>query len=200
MANEINKKKLQSIQTREKLIDAATTRFSQLGYMGCSLDAIAQAAGITKGAVYTHFASKAEFFIAIIEYAYRRAVDRANELKTRLSWIDAIIELLSECARNPEFPIDHKLYTEILAVANRENEVKAAFLRYQDEFISMIEKWIQDGHKNARNITDIDVKRVTRMIFVLCNGLIVRLADGNYLDNNEDIKTYENTIRYLLKA
>jgi len=58
-------------QTRERLIDAAADVFNRLGYHGASLEAVADAAGYTKGAVYSNFASKADLFVALAE---RRSV------------------------------------------------------------------------------------------------------------------------------
>ncbi len=54
-------------QTREQLLDAAVDVFNRLGYFGASLEAVAEAAGYTKGAVYSNFATKAELFRAVME-------------------------------------------------------------------------------------------------------------------------------------
>ena len=54
-------------QTRERLLDAAEDVFNRLGYFGASLEAVADAAGYTKGAVYSNFATKAELFGAVME-------------------------------------------------------------------------------------------------------------------------------------
>jgi AcrR family transcriptional regulator len=54
-------------QTRERLLDAAADVFNRLGYHGASLEAVAEAAGYTKGAVYSNFASKAELLAALAE-------------------------------------------------------------------------------------------------------------------------------------
>jgi AcrR family transcriptional regulator len=54
-------------QTRERLIDAAATVFAQRGFETASLDEVAAAAGYTKGAVYSNFASKTDLLIALIE-------------------------------------------------------------------------------------------------------------------------------------
>jgi AcrR family transcriptional regulator len=48
------------------LIDAAMDLFASYGYRGTSLARIARAAGVTKGALYWHFADKEEFFIAVV--------------------------------------------------------------------------------------------------------------------------------------
>jgi len=54
-------------QTRERLIDAAAQVFARRGFEAASLDEVAAAAGYTKGAVYSNFASKTELFVALIE-------------------------------------------------------------------------------------------------------------------------------------
>ena len=54
-------------QTRERLLAAAAEVFKRQGYSGASLEAVAEAAGYTKGAVYSNFATKADLFTALIE-------------------------------------------------------------------------------------------------------------------------------------
>jgi AcrR family transcriptional regulator len=48
------------------LINAAMDLFASYGYRGTSLARIAQAAGVTKGALYWHFTDKEEFFLAVV--------------------------------------------------------------------------------------------------------------------------------------
>lgn len=61
--------------TRERLLDAAADVFNRLGYHGASLDAVAEAAGYTKGAVYSNFATKGDLFLALLQ---RHAVAQAK--------------------------------------------------------------------------------------------------------------------------
>ena len=53
-------------QTRERLLDAAAQVFARRGFESASLDEVAAAAGYTKGAVYSNFASKTDLVIALI--------------------------------------------------------------------------------------------------------------------------------------
>lgn len=53
-------------QTRERLLEAAAAVFAERGYDGASLDDVAAAAGLTKGAVYSGFSSKDELFFALV--------------------------------------------------------------------------------------------------------------------------------------
>lgn len=53
--------------TRKKILAAAAALFRGQGYAGLGIDALAKAAGVTNGAFYGHFASKAEAYRATVE-------------------------------------------------------------------------------------------------------------------------------------
>lgn len=53
--------------TRQQVIHAAMDIFSRDGYTKASLDAIAEQAGYSKGAIYSNFANKADLFLAAID-------------------------------------------------------------------------------------------------------------------------------------
>src|SRR6266478_4684690 len=53
--------------TREKLFEAAARVFEEQGIGGASIEAIAAAAGFTRGAFYSNFNSKDELIIAMLE-------------------------------------------------------------------------------------------------------------------------------------
>ncbi|MGX5027335.1 acrEF/envCD operon transcriptional regulator [Enterobacter asburiae] len=61
------KKKEEAQQTRQQLIEAAIGQFATRGVANTTLTDIADAAKVTRGAIYWHFASKAEIFNAIWE-------------------------------------------------------------------------------------------------------------------------------------
>ena len=69
-------------QTREDLIDAAEELFSENGFHATSLDAVAIAAGYTKGAVYSNFSSKEDLFFAVYERRVARHEAHVEELLT----------------------------------------------------------------------------------------------------------------------
>ena len=61
--------KEEAAQTRQTILDAALTIFSKQGYQAARLQEIAEAAGVTRGAVYHHFGGKSQLFITLIEEA-----------------------------------------------------------------------------------------------------------------------------------
>lgn len=67
-------------RTRQELIDAAAVVFAKHGYHGASVDQVAEAAGYTKGAVYSNFRSKEQLFLELLD----RQLDRSVELLERV--------------------------------------------------------------------------------------------------------------------
>lgn len=59
-------------QTRERLLRAAADVFAQRGYDGTRVADIAVAAGVSNGAMYAHFASKADLLVAALHAHGRR--------------------------------------------------------------------------------------------------------------------------------
>jgi len=70
--------KEEALETREQLLDAAERVFRERGVGHASLAEVADAAGVTRGAVYHHFESKAELFQALMARA-EMPIDTAFE-------------------------------------------------------------------------------------------------------------------------
>lgn len=58
-----------ALKTRQLLIESAIQQFALRGVTSTTLADIADAAGVTRGAVYWHFASKAELFNEMVATA-----------------------------------------------------------------------------------------------------------------------------------
>ncbi len=64
--------KQEAALTRNSLLKAALTVFSRSGYAAATLEDVAAEGGVTRGAIYWHFGSKAELYNALLdEYAGR---------------------------------------------------------------------------------------------------------------------------------
>ncbi|WP_052666340.1 TetR/AcrR family transcriptional regulator [Nitriliruptor alkaliphilus] len=75
-----NRRDEQRERTRQELIDAAAVVFAKHGFHGASVDQVAEAAGYTKGAVYSNFRSKEQLFLELLD----RQLDRSVELLERV--------------------------------------------------------------------------------------------------------------------
>src|SRR2546423_10939994 len=66
----------QSEATRAALMGAARPLFAERGYAAVGTEEIVQRAGVTRGALYHHFAGKEELFAAVYEQVERELTER----------------------------------------------------------------------------------------------------------------------------
>jgi AcrR family transcriptional regulator len=66
-------------ETREALIRAARQLFAEQGFSEVALETIVRAAGVTRGALYHHFADKTELFAAVFERVEAEVAERMGE-------------------------------------------------------------------------------------------------------------------------
>jgi AcrR family transcriptional regulator len=66
-------------ETREALIEAARPLFAAQGFAEVALETIVRAAGVTRGALYHHFADKTELFAAVFEKVEGEVAARMGE-------------------------------------------------------------------------------------------------------------------------
>ena len=65
--------------TKERILEAALELFAEKGYLGSSMSDIANRLGITKGALYKHYAGKQEILDSIVERMNKMDYERAEE-------------------------------------------------------------------------------------------------------------------------
>jgi AcrR family transcriptional regulator len=64
----------------QELLDAALTVFAERGYRNTRIDDVAEAAGVTKGAVYHYFATKEDLLLRAIEHYHERAFGEIGDM------------------------------------------------------------------------------------------------------------------------
>ncbi len=118
-------------QVRRSLLDAARDVFVRDGFHGASLDSVADAAGLTKGAVYSRFSSKADLFLALLEERIAERVAQVESvldsespkrdaaavtrqyldvLRGQMAWTLLVLEFRIHAARDPEL---NRRYAEL---------------------------------------------------------------------------------------
>lgn len=84
-------------------------------------------------------------FKAAIGIQYDKALERAQEARHCESHLSGVIWFMAECIRNCGFPMDHRLWAEILAVASRDGDIKKYFMTEDSEMRCMFKKMLQRG-------------------------------------------------------
>lgn len=109
-------KKIQALETRNRILDAAVDIFYARGVSQASLTDVANAAGITRGAIYWHFKNKTDLFNSmcdrvrlpikawILNCAEDRALDPLGQFRSHCLFV------LQEVVHNPQ---SRKIFTII---------------------------------------------------------------------------------------
>ena len=107
--------------TRDKLFEAAARVFEDQGIGGASIEAIALAAGFTRGAFYSNFASKDELIIAMIENHVEQYIRRMHELLARHKNLADFIDALKTMDRSQQDPLGRSplLHMEMILFVSR---------------------------------------------------------------------------------
>jgi AcrR family transcriptional regulator len=109
--------------TREKLFEAAARVFEEQGIGGASIEAIAAAASLTRGAFYSNFKSKDELIIAMLEDHVEQSIRRSLGLLATHKNLADFIDALKTMDRSQQDPLGRSplLHMEmILFVARAE--------------------------------------------------------------------------------
>jgi len=107
--------------TRDKLFEAAARVFEEQGIGGASIEAIAAAAGFTRGAFYSNFASKDELIIAMLEDHVEQSIRRMHELLARHKNLADFIDALKTMDRSQQDPLGRSplLHMEMILFVSR---------------------------------------------------------------------------------
>jgi AcrR family transcriptional regulator len=126
-------------ETRRRIVDAARHEFSLRGYGAATNRAIAAMSGVTTGAVYHHYSSKAELYCAVHADAHDRVYSRfAATSRLSASFIDMFDGVLDVAAEmNEDDPslaafigaarVDRRRHRELAVVIPDDRIRRAAF-------------------------------------------------------------------------
>ena len=138
-----NPRKLQerTAITRDKLLGAAERVFAHRGYENAQLEEIAQASGFSKGALYAHFKSKEELFLALAktkaagyQTKLRLALDSAP---TRQAKIAAFRSFYVNLSKEKEWAL---IILEAKLFVRRHPEVRESLRRAEEEMEDSVEQ------------------------------------------------------------
>jgi AcrR family transcriptional regulator len=172
-------------QTRARLLQAASEVFASHGYDRASLDDVAAAAGLTKGAVYSSFASKDELFYALMRERIDErlafvaaAVDRQTTLQDTTRAAGAgLAELIFSQADW------HLLFIEFWARAVRDPSLRKEFARHRRTARALIARFLEQQAAQLGIGLPAPADQLAVAVLALSNGIAIeQLADPDTVD------------------
>lgn len=175
----------EALATRTRILDAAERVFSRRGVSRTSLDDVARAAGVTRGAIYWHFHDKADLFDAMLG---RVALPMEEMLQRTVAGGDPLahvrgrsVAVLRKVAGDPRARrvldvIAHKCeyVDEMAAVRRRLNGMRANCL-------AQLESAFRDAIRRGALPTAVEPRAAAVGLHALVDGLITNwLVDPKY--------------------
>jgi AcrR family transcriptional regulator len=165
-------------ETREQVLAAAARVFAQRGFHGTSLEAIAEEAGFSRGAVYYNYADKEELFLELLD---RRCAERAEDLREVFAEGDT--SDVAATSRQAQLAAEHALdamtgdpewralYMEFLAHAARDASFRRAFARRTDQMRGALEEVVVERTRPVADALGMEPEQLAVVIDALGTGL-----------------------------
>ncbi|MGH2714028.1 MAG: TetR/AcrR family transcriptional regulator [Thermoleophilaceae bacterium] len=164
-------------ETREQVLAAAARAFARNGFHVTSLEAVAEEAGFSRGAVYYNFADKEELFLELLD---RRCAERAQDLREVFADTDDDVAATSRQAQlAAQQALDamtgdvewRALYMEFLAHAARNPAFRRAFARRTDQMRSALEEVVVERAQPFADALGMEPEQLAVVIDALGTGL-----------------------------
>ncbi|MCZ4053313.1 TetR family transcriptional regulator [Oxalobacter sp. OxGP1] len=179
-----------TLETRDRILDAAEDVFNESGYSNTTLNEIAEAAGVTRGAIYWHFKNKEDLFQAMC-------------LRIRVP-MDALIEgIVEKGVNDPIAQLSRTHETIMLEVINNPHYRKVLnilfhkceFTRETDQIVIQQKEWhtysrniirtiLVNAQKKAQLPADLDIELACNLLGFMFRGL---LADWLFMPDSFDL-------------
>ncbi len=167
-------KQLQSEQTRQQIIGAASLLFVRKGFFGTSIADLAKATGLTKGALYHHFENKDAIFFAVIE-SVRQTWDE-QVVRDVLSTKNAQTRLTTLIERHTRLLCENEHLCLLLnGLVMEMDEINPQFmdalLEIYSDLTQFIQRIIQKGQAVGEIRADLDPRLVAFNIVGMLRGI-----------------------------
>lgn len=182
-------------ETRERVLEGAAAVFARRGYDGASMAALADAAGVSSGAIYSHFGSKAELFVATLRS--HGSVELEALLAIGPTGADALRTITERgIALAHRDPREGSLLVEAIVAAKRHPEVAelltSAIAEREHRFASLLAA----GQADGALAPSLRTGAVSRFVLMLVLGSLLASAmdlppvdDGEWADLIDDLVT-----------
>jgi AcrR family transcriptional regulator len=149
-------------ETRERLLSAAADVFAERGFDGTRVADIAAAAGVSNGALYAHFGSKAELLFGALRKHGRRVLAEALAADPDREVTDVLLDIGRDLPRRH----DARGYLIVEAlVAARRDEAVAGQMR---DYIGERAGWLADLVRVAQDDGEFDPALSPNALAHLC--------------------------------
>jgi AcrR family transcriptional regulator len=163
---------------RRRLLDAALKVFAEFGFESASVDQVAAAAGLTKGAVYSNFAGKDDLFFAMMSDQVMSRVEAVQAIlaanpadaQPRQTLQDVGRVLTEAFTEQRDWQL---VYLDFWRRAIRDDDVRARFVAHRKVLRGAIADRVEQVLDGVPTPGGFTVDDVVTVVLALSNGLVI---------------------------
>ena len=183
---------------RAAILASAREHFEQFGYHGASVDTIAEAAGFSKGAIYSQFGSKDDLMLAVLEQAITQrhaATERMiATLGDTLHIEDVIDEAFSKSLGEPAW---QAALTEFRIHASRQPALNDRYRTLHEQTVNKIASVMALLIDRFEIDTRFSPHQLAVSYFAAGLGLIIETFTVDHLDPVEYVQSLATLARRI---
>ncbi|MBN3760380.1 TetR family transcriptional regulator [Burkholderia sp. Ac-20365] len=172
----VRRTKEEAQETRTRILDAAEQVFSEKGVSRTSLAEIAQTAGVTRGAIYWHFANKGELFTEMFD----RVLLPLDELKAasvdpnEADPLGRLVDICTVCLRDTaNDPHRRRVFDILFHKCEFVEDMGPVMARYQNtmrESLTNIQAAMRNAISKGQLPADMNVPVAASMVHAFISG------------------------------
>ena len=162
-------------ETRAALLQAAARVFARRGYDGAGVSDIASEAGLTSGAIYAHYASKAELFSATLVAFAERDLDAVLG-GDGSALADGLVAIGATFDRRE--PTEASLLVSAMVAAHNDPEVAKLLAEMLGDRERLFRTVIEEGQAAGQLSAEASAPAVARLALMIAMGSLVVGALG----------------------
>ena len=173
---------------RSVLLDAAEEVFARKGLSGAALEDIAEAAGFTRGAIYSQFGAKEKLFLAVVERQRQRFLDGFAEVMESFHQLsDVNINELSDRWRELSSGTDRAaLGYELSLLLLRNPEARERVAAQRLETIRTLGEFIAKNVARIGGTLSIPAETLARVVLAANDGITI----DSHIDGEDLYRPY----------
>jgi len=170
--------KEEAAATRDSILDAAEQLFVEQGVSRTTLQHIASAAGVTRGAIYWHFDDKGALFNAMMERATLPfecafgVLEAAGPVDPLRDLRNFVLEIFRVTEQNPQARRVFEIATLKVEFVGELDAVRVRRRQSQRDWMGHVEGRLRDGIGQGQFRADIDVHLVALGLWSMMDGII----------------------------
>lgn len=167
-----------ALATRDSILDAAEQLFVKQGVSGTTLQHIATAAGVTRGAIYWHFLDKGAMFNAMMERvkmpleSAMQLFDQANAAEPLEVVRENIMRVLRLTVEDPKARRVFEIATLKMEFTDALNDVRERRKQNQLGWMEGTQSRIREAIANGQVKADVDPHAVALGLWAIIDGLL----------------------------